>query len=89
MQLVVDEIRSAFPTADDINFASTSKLSYLYGVIEESLRMYPPFVTSLARLSPPGGKAVDGYYVPENVSPLIENASPPNPLLLKINSFQY
>ncbi|KAJ5157638.1 uncharacterized protein N7482_008738 [Penicillium canariense] len=64
------EIRSAFASADDITFRSSATLSYLAAVVEESLRMYPPFVTSLARIVPPNGATVDGQFVPGGVRSL-------------------
>lgn len=66
MRKLLDEIRRAFATDSDIHFTSTAKLPYLAAVIEESLRIYPPFVTSLARVPPAGGGVVDGHYVPEH-----------------------
>lgn len=68
MRNLVDEIRSSFAADQDITFTKAAKLTYLNAVIEESLRMYPPFVTSLARLAPPGGDTVAGYFVPENTT---------------------
>jgi hypothetical protein len=68
MHKLVGEIRSAFPTAEEITITKTAKLAYLSAVIEESLRMYPPFVTSLARVVPPGGACVAGDWIPENVN---------------------
>jgi len=65
---LINEIRAAFTADDDITFAKSVRLPYLNAVIEESLRIYPPFVTSLARLSPPGGDTVDGHFVPENTT---------------------
>lgn len=67
MNHVVGEIRSAFQPAEDITFRSSAGLPYLAAVIEESLRMYPPFVTSFARIIPAGGASVDGHFVPEGV----------------------
>ena len=69
MRRLIEEICDAFHLDDEITFASTSKLSYLNAVLQESLRMYPPFVTSLARITPPGGRNVDGHWIPENVIP--------------------
>ncbi|KAJ5591827.1 uncharacterized protein N7459_002196 [Penicillium hispanicum] len=62
---LVKEIRSAFAKDEDITFRSTASLKYLNAVIEESLRLYPPFVTSLARIVPPGGSEIDGRFVSE------------------------
>lgn len=67
MNHVVVEIRSAFQSAEVITFRSSAGLPYLAAVIEESLRMYPPFVTSLARIIPAGGASVDGHFGPEGV----------------------
>lgn len=67
MSQLVSEIRFAFHTAEDITFRSPAALPYLAAVIEESLRMYPPFVTSLARIVPADGAAIDGQFVPEGV----------------------
>ncbi|KAJ5936704.1 hypothetical protein N7466_003154 [Penicillium verhagenii] len=44
------------------------RLTYLGAVIEESLRMYPPFVTSLSRIVPAGGSTVDSQYIPEGTT---------------------
>jgi hypothetical protein len=67
MKQLVEEIRTTFTADSEINFRNTANLPYLAAVIEESLRMYPPFVTKLPRLVPPGGGIVDGHWLPENV----------------------
>lgn len=67
MKKLVHEIRSAFTADQDITFSKAATLPYLAAVIEETLRCYPPFVTSLARVVPPGGAMVDGQFVPEDV----------------------
>ena len=61
---LTSEIRSAFNSTAEITFASITRLPYLAAVIEESLRVYPPFVTSLARVVPKGGDTVDGVFLP-------------------------
>lgn len=68
MAKLVSEIRAAFPHENEITFRSTATLTYLSAIIEESLRLYPPFVTSLARVVPWGGSQVDGQFVAEGVS---------------------
>ncbi|KAJ5114520.1 hypothetical protein NUU61_000279 [Penicillium alfredii] len=65
MSRLANEVRSAFTQDADITFRTVNNLTYLAAVIEEALRMYPPFVTSLARIVPQGGAMVDGNFVPE------------------------
>jgi hypothetical protein len=64
------EIRSAFPTEDEINILSVQKLRYLNACIEEGLRMFPPIPTGLARQLQGGGSGeyVSGHFVPNGVS---------------------
>ncbi|KAF2465311.1 cytochrome P450 [Lindgomyces ingoldianus] len=64
-QRLVAEVRS-----------QSSDLPFLHAVIQEGLRIYPPFVGTLSRLPPPGGEAVDGYFVPEGVSALVQILDP-------------
>jgi cytochrome P450 len=56
------EIRSTFTSLDQITGDSTAGLKYLHGVIEESLRLFPPVAFAMPRYSP--GAVVDGHYVP-------------------------
>ncbi len=72
MKRLTEEIRGAFASEQEIIFSKTAQLAYLAAVIEESLRIYPPFVTSLARSVPRGGDTVAGLWIPENVN----NADP-------------
>lgn len=67
MSRLISEVRSSFSVKSSITFRNIATLPFLAAVIEESLRMYPPFVTSLARTVPQGGSMVDGQFVPENV----------------------
>lgn len=67
MSRLVAEIRSTFKRDSDMTFRAVEELKYMNAVIEESLRIYPPFVTSLSRLVPQGGAAVDGHFLPEDV----------------------
>ncbi|KAJ5864249.1 uncharacterized protein N7529_006165 [Penicillium soppii] len=64
MDRLTSEIRSTFEQDRDMTFRALEDLRYLEAVIEESLRMYPPFVTSLARTVPAGGALVNGQFVP-------------------------
>lgn len=62
------EVRQSFGRYEEINGRSTSSLRYLNAVIQEALRMFPPLPLGLPRVAPPGGAAVDEFYVPEGVS---------------------
>jgi cytochrome P450 len=59
------EVRTTFKSADDINIASVSKLSYMLAVLNEALRMYPPVTSNLVRVVPSGGAQIAGHFVPE------------------------
>lgn len=67
MSRLVAEIRSTFEQDSEMTFRNVEELKYMNAVIEESLRIYPPFVTSLSRLVPRGGAAVNGHFLPEDV----------------------
>ncbi|PUU73918.1 cytochrome P450 [Tuber borchii] len=63
--LLVEEIRSAYNTYEDITDIKASQLKYLSAVMDEGFRMYPPIGVGLYRLSP--GETVDGMYIPKGV----------------------
>lgn len=65
---LVDEIRSSFKAASNIQLSSIATLPYLNAVLEESMRIYPPVPAMLPRLVPEGGAMINGQYVPEGVS---------------------
>ena len=64
------EIRTTFKSKSDITFKSTGQLPYLHAVLEESLRLYPPFPGQLVRRTRPEGDVIAGHFVPGNVRPL-------------------
>jgi cytochrome P450 len=66
LALLQSEIRGAFTAIDQITGDSTAGLKYLHGVIEESLRIFPPVSIALPRYSP--GATIDGHYVPAGVT---------------------
>ena len=67
MKRLQRELRDAFPTFEEIDVASTSKLPYLHAVIKEALRMHPPAPTSNPRyVDRP--LTVAGHAVPPGVS---------------------
>ena len=61
------EVREAFATPADVTGDATAKLSYLYAVLEETMRLFPPSPVGPPRVSPPGGEVVDGVFVPGGV----------------------
>lgn len=65
---LTQEVRGTFPTEDSITFLAASKLPFLNAVIEESLRLHPPFPAIGPRLVPRGGAMINGQYVPGEVS---------------------
>lgn len=69
LDLLVEEVRSAYAQAEDIDLISTQNLRYMQAVLDETLRMYPPVAGGGSpRKIAKGGSLVAGYYVPENVS---------------------
>lgn len=67
MSRLVAEIRSTLKQDSDMTFRAVEDLKYMNAVIQESLRIYPPFVTSLSRVVPQGGAFVNGHFLPEDV----------------------
>ncbi|CRL28245.1 Cytochrome P450 [Penicillium camemberti] len=61
---VIDEIRSMFTSADDINSVSTNQLKYLNACINEALRIFPPGPAVFPRRVPRGGGVIDGHWIP-------------------------
>ncbi|KAI1327193.1 cytochrome P450 monooxygenase-like protein [Xylariaceae sp. FL0255] len=59
------EVRTAFRDMGEITGDSTMALPYVHAVIEEGLRLFPPFILALPRYSP--GASVDGHWVPKGV----------------------
>jgi cytochrome P450 len=67
MRQLTDEIRESFNSPEEMTLGSLARLKYLHACLEEALRLYPPIPTGLQRRTPPGGTAICGKYVPENV----------------------
>lgn len=65
---LVEEIRGAFGSYDEIDFMGVSQLEYLNAALEESLRVYPPVPAIIPRIVPEGGAVIDGEFVPEGVT---------------------
>ena len=68
LEIVIEEIRSAFQSNSEISNDSSRKLPYLNAVISEGLRLCPPFPASFTRYVPVGGATVGGRYFAVNVS---------------------
>ena len=66
--LLINEIRSAFHSEEEIKLDSINNLDYLEAVLTESLRLYPPVAGTLPRQVPPGGETISGGYVPAGTS---------------------
>lgn len=65
---LVEEIRTAFKSADDIQIGKTlSSCKYLHACIDEALRVAPAGVGELAREVLPGGLDIEGNHIPEGV----------------------
>ena len=52
------ELDSHFTSEKDITMVTVAKLPYLPGVLDEAMRMYPPFSGGLRRQAPCGGETV-------------------------------
>ena len=64
LQKATSEVRSNFASSDEITIDAVSQLPYLLGVLNESLRMYPPVPASASRVVYHGGDTIDGQYLP-------------------------
>lgn len=58
------EVRLTFSNEIDITAAATSKLAYLNAVIDETLRLCPPFPDTLRRHVPTSGDVIAGHAIP-------------------------
>lgn len=66
MKKLVDEIDTAFANGSlthPIQYNEAVKLPYLKAVIQESLRIYPPFAVPMPRYAPAAGLEISGYYL--------------------------
>lgn len=64
LKKAISEIRSAFSTANEIDFTSSSTLKHTIAILEESLRLYPPVPNLSGREVPPGGALVCNHFLP-------------------------
>jgi cytochrome P450 len=64
LERVTGEVRGKFAKEEDVTVNSTSDLAYLNAVISEGLRMAPPVVIGVPRVTPKGGATVAERFVP-------------------------
>jgi len=72
---LVNEIRSTFKSADDINHAEILKLPYVNACVTEGLRIHPPVPGGNVRMVPPAGDTVDGTWIPGGTTVSVGNWS--------------
>ena len=60
-------LESQFSAEEDISMATVAKLPYIKEVIDEALRLYPPFPGGLKRKAVDGRQMVSGYAIPKGV----------------------
>lgn len=67
LEKLIAEVRGAFSSDADINFAGVKNLPYLGAVLDEALRMHPPTVWGFGRQAKAGGTVVANgqVYLPE------------------------
>jgi cytochrome P450 len=64
---LVEEVRTAFESEDQITITGVNKLTYMLACFNEGLRLYPPIPGYLPRRVPSGGAMINGDWVPEGV----------------------
>jgi cytochrome P450 len=68
LNLLTQEIRSAFTSIEDMNLESLARQKYLMACLQEGLRMYPPVPSELPRVVPAGGATICGEWIPGGTS---------------------
>lgn len=77
MEKLKHEVRSTFANESEITASAVNNLSYMLGVLNEALRLYPPVTSSLVRVVPPGGDMIADHWVPAGVSKSLTPAALP------------
>ncbi|GIZ44025.1 hypothetical protein CKM354_000723400 [Cercospora kikuchii] len=76
MQRLVQEIRCAFASEEEITAERLQALEYLHACLEEGLRMYSPVPQGLPRVALPGlPVVVDGHEVPPGSKVRVSNVA--------------
>ncbi|XXH04551.1 hypothetical protein Hte_010968 [Hypoxylon texense] len=65
---LTQEVRSSFKSDDEITLTSVGNLHYMFAVLNESLRRYPPATGDLPRIVPKGGTTILGKHVAEGTA---------------------
>ena len=68
LKKAISEIRGAFTSEQEIEPERVKRLPYLAAIVNEGLRMYPPFPEGLPRLTPRQGATISDQWVPGGVS---------------------
>jgi cytochrome P450 len=63
-----DEVRSAFPSYEEITLDAVNRLTYLNATLTESLRAFPPVPVGFVRQVGAGGEVISGHYIPEGTA---------------------
>jgi cytochrome P450 len=64
MKTLVDEVRNAFASTNDMTMEQLAALPYLAACIKEAFRLYPPIALGLPRITPANGSTIAGQFVP-------------------------
>ncbi|KAJ6786773.1 hypothetical protein PWT90_10764 [Aphanocladium album] len=67
-EALTKELRGAFESPADMNFAALEKLPYLTAVVKEALRLNPGIPGRSPRVVPAGGATFNGFTVPEGTA---------------------
>ncbi|KAF1992124.1 cytochrome P450 [Aulographum hederae CBS 113979] len=68
LKMLVKEIRESFARGEEITLLSVNKLEYMFAVLNEAMRVYPPVPNQVNRRVPAGGSEVCGQFLPEGTS---------------------
>ena len=63
------------PSGTPLTCANTTNISYLSGVVNEALRLWPALPSGAQALTPPAGYWIAGTYVPGNVAVRINHCA--------------
>jgi cytochrome P450 len=67
MEKLIKELRESVDTVEELKLPKINQLPYLHGVMEEALRLTPPFPSALPREVLKGGMMIDGHFIPAGI----------------------